>query len=137
MSTTEDELDKFQNAFGEWLQVHGVELDDLLDYGEWKANIDMNKLKAGFMSLLNTELDKQLKEAERFNYDFGYKDGQNGMAVELDKALIDGRKAMGERLNKAIFFSTTQPKGQFVKDCILAELNSAEEDRLASLKENI
>lgn len=48
-------------------------------------------------------------------------------------AKVDGIKGSLNRLNKAIFFSTTQPDGQFVKDCILAELDMAENERLAQL----
>jgi hypothetical protein len=54
-------------------------------------------------------------------------------AAQVAAADVDARKAMGARLNQAIFYSTTQPDGQFVKDCILAELNSAEKDKLAHL----
>lgn len=47
---------------------------------------------------------------------------------------IQERKAMGARLNQKLFFSTTQPDGQFVKDCIIEELNQAEDERLTALK---
>lgn len=61
----------FTDNFYQWLQANGVELDDQFDDGEWRANIDINKLKLGITAhlqaaVLEARLDEHNKVLQAY-----------------------------------------------------------------------
>jgi hypothetical protein len=55
-TTPSDDEGLFDNAFGEWLEAHGVELSPMLVGNKFVAHVDLNELKPAIMALISQKI---------------------------------------------------------------------------------
>ncbi|MGO4470356.1 hypothetical protein AB4Y95_00255 [Arthrobacter sp. M-10] len=77
-------------------------------------------------------LPKTIEEAEAITE--GYINQAWERLTQLHEAAVrEALQAKLNDLNQAIFYESANPKGQFVKDLIMVELDKLEDDRIAAL----
>lgn len=73
--------------FYKWLEASGVVLDDQLDSGEWRSNIDLNKLKTAILTEVTQERNKAWEEATA-KFEACRRSQTNGLIVGLETDIL-------------------------------------------------